>query len=158
MGARPDLVACWLFRVRADACVEILLIRRAPGRMFEGLWQGVTGRLEAGERIVAGALREVAEETGLGPADFEGLMETDLVNWFHADDLDTLLCEVVFAARIRPQAAVAISAEHDAFRWVTPDEARDLVTWPAYREVIDRVVWLVDNPSRAVSFRLPDPS
>ncbi|MEO8469777.1 MAG: NUDIX domain-containing protein [Chloroflexota bacterium] len=157
MGARPDLVACWLFRVGTDAGVEILLIRRAAGRMFAGLWQGVTGRLEHGERIVAGALREVAEETGLGPADFEAFMETDLVNWFHADDLDTVLCEVVFAARIRPESEVTISDEHDAYRWVTPDAARELVTWPAYQEVIDRVVWLVDNPSRAVSFRLPDP-
>ena len=157
MGARPDLVACWPFRVGTDGGVEILLIRRAPGRMFEGLWQGVTGRLKAGERIAAGALREVAEETGLGPADFEAFMETDLVNWFHADDLDTLLCEVVFAVRIRSDAEVVISDEHDAYQWVTPDEARGLVTWPAYQEAIDRVVWLVDNPLRAVSFRLPNP-
>ena len=158
MGARPDLVACWLFRVGTDAGIEILLIRRAPSRMFAGLWQGVTGRLEDGERITAGALREVDEETGLGPADFEAFMETDLVNWFHADDLDTLLSEVVFAARIRSGAEVTISDEHDAYRWVTPDQARELVTWPAYREAIDRVVWLVDNPARAETFRLTDPS
>lgn len=158
MGTRPDLVACWIFRAGERGDIEILLIRRAPGRLYPGLWQCVTGKLEAGERIVDGALREVVEETGLGPAEFEAFMETDLVNWFHADDLDMLLSEVIFVARIRSGAEVTISDEHDAYRWVTPDQARELVTWPAYQEAIDRVVWLVNNPARAETFRLADPS
>ena len=84
-------------------------------------------------------------------------METDIVNWFHAADLDTLLCEAVFAARVRPGAEVVISDEHDAFQWLAPAQARALVTWPAYQRAIDTVVWLVENPARAVTFRLPDP-
>lgn len=158
MSARPDLVACWLFRLDAAGRPEILLIRRAPDRMYAGLWQCVTGRLEAGERIAAAALREVAEETGLGAADIEAFYETDLVNWFHAADLDTLLCEAVFAARLRPGADVVISDEHDAFRWLAAEAAKELVTWPAYRRAIDMVVWLVANPDRAAAFALPDPS
>ena len=157
MGTRPDLVACWIFRAGEGGDIEILLIRRAPGRLYPGLWQCVTGKLEVGERIVDGALREVAEETGLGPAEFEAFMETNLVNWFHAADLDTLLCEAVFAARVRSDATVTISDEHDAFQWLAPDVAKELVTWPAYQRAIDTVKWLVDNPARAVSFRLPDP-
>ena len=39
---RPDLVDCWMFRVgmtaRAVERPEILLIRRAPGRILPGLW------------------------------------------------------------------------------------------------------------------------
>jgi len=65
---RPDLVDCWMFRVgrtaRDIAKPEILLIRRAPGRILPGLWQCVSGSLEAGETITAGALRELREETG----------------------------------------------------------------------------------------------
>ena len=64
MSVRPDLVACWLFRIVEDR-PEILLIHRSPGRLYPGLWQCVTGKLEPGERIVEAALREVAEETGL---------------------------------------------------------------------------------------------
>ena len=37
MSLRPDLVACWLFRLDAAGNPEILLIRRAPDRMYPGL-------------------------------------------------------------------------------------------------------------------------
>jgi 8-oxo-dGTP pyrophosphatase MutT (NUDIX family) len=157
MSARPDLVACWLFRLDEAGRPEILLIRRASDRMYPGLWQCVTGKLEPGERIAAGALREVAEETGLAAADLEALYETDLVNWFHEASLDAILCEAVFAARVRATAEVALSFEHDDARWLSVDDAKELVTWPAYVRAIDTVVWLLDNPSKARAFRLPDP-
>jgi 8-oxo-dGTP pyrophosphatase MutT (NUDIX family) len=150
---RPDLVACWVYRV-AGARLEILLIRRADGRTYPGLWQCVTGRLETGETITAGALREVAEETGLAGADIEAFFETDIVNWFHESSVDGLMSEAVFAARVRPDAAVAISDEHDDLRWCSPAEAHELVLWPAYHRAIEQVEWLVANPSKAAVYRL----
>jgi 8-oxo-dGTP pyrophosphatase MutT (NUDIX family) len=158
VSARPDLVACWLFRVGADGGTEILLIRRAPDRMYPGLWQCVTGKLEPGERIVDGALREVAEETGLRGSDLAALFETDIVNWFHELSVDVLMCEAVFAARVRPEAAVVLSIEHDDMRWVDANAAKALVTWPAYIRAIDTIGWLVADPVRAAAFRLPDPA
>jgi 8-oxo-dGTP pyrophosphatase MutT (NUDIX family) len=155
---RPDLVACWLYRVTGDGQLEILLIHRAPGRMYPGLWQCVTGRLEAGETILAGALREVAEETGIGPASIEALFETDIVNWFHEVAVDGLMSEAVFAARLRLDAAITISDEHDDLRWLTPAEAHELVTWPSYHRAIEQLEWLVANPDRAAVYRLPDPT
>jgi dATP pyrophosphohydrolase len=155
---RPDLVACWLFRLDGAGQIEILLIHRAPGRMYPGLWQCVTGRLEAGERISEGALREVAEETGLGSGDFEGFYETDIVNWFHEQAMDGLMSEAVFAARVRREAAVTISHEHDDYRWVSPTDAHGLVLWPAYHRAIDQLEWLVANPEKASVYRLPDPA
>ena len=157
MSARPDLVACWLFRLDARGEPEFLLIRRAADRMFAGMWQCVTGKLEAGERILEGALREVAEESGLGPSDLEAVFDTDVVNWFHHDSLDVLLCEAVFAARVRPGAEVVISDEHDDARWLSLDDARALVTWPAYERAIDFVEWLLANPGKAEAFRLSSP-
>ncbi|HEY2917114.1 MAG TPA: NUDIX domain-containing protein [Candidatus Limnocylindrales bacterium] len=154
MSARPDLVACWLFRERVPGEPEILLIRRAPDRLYPGLWQCVTGKLEPGERIVDGALREVAEETGLVAADLEAVFETDIVNWFHEASLDALLCEAVFAARVRADADVQLSDEHDDQRWLDPAAARALVVWPAYERAIDTVAWLVARPDKAKAFRL----
>lgn len=155
---RPDLVACWLFRVLPDTGLEILLIHRAPGRMYPGLWQCVTGRLEMGEATVAGAFREVAEETGIGPADIEGAFETDIVNWFHEATVDGLMSEAVFAARVRPDATITLSNEHDDLRWVNPAEAHELVLWPAYHRAIEQLEWLLANPDKAAVYRLPDPA
>ena len=154
MSARPDLVACWLYRVAVEGRPEILLIRRAPDRMYPGLWQCVTGKLEAGERIVEGALREVTEETGLDRSDLEEVMDTDIVNWFHAGDLDALLCEAVFAARVRNDAAISLSTEHDDVRWVAPDAAKALVVWPAYVRAIDFIEWLLAHPAKAGAYHL----
>jgi 8-oxo-dGTP pyrophosphatase MutT (NUDIX family) len=138
--------------------LEILLIRRAQGRMYPGLWQCVTGRLEAGETITAGALREVAEETGLAAADIEAFFETDIVNWFHESSVDGLWSEVVFAARVRPDATVVISDEHDDLRWCSPAEAHALVPWPSYHRAIEQVEWLLANPSKAAVYSLPLPA
>ena len=153
MTLRPDLVACWLYRVRPGG-LEILLIRRAPGRIHAGLWQCVTGRLEPGERIVGAALREVAEETGLRRVDLEAVFETDIVNFFHEASLDAVMSEAVFAARVRPEATAVISHEHDGLRWLVPAEAKAAVVWPAYVRAIELVEWLVANPGRAASFEL----
>lgn len=153
MSLRPDLVACWLFRL-APAELEILLIRRANGRPYPGLWQCVTGRLEPGERITAAALREVEEETGLRPDDLEIVFETEHVNLFHEVLVDALMVEAVFAARVRPTAIVTLSHEHDGHQWLAPEAAAKLVTWPAYERAIDAVRWLVDNPERAAAFAL----
>ena len=154
MSVRPDLVACWLFRLTADGAPEILLIRRAPDRMYPGLWQCVTGKLEKGERILDAALREVSEETGLGTTDLEAVFETDVVNWFHEAAVDGLMCEAVFAARVRYDATVVLSHEHDDHRWLAPDGAKALVTWPAYERAIDAIIWMLANPTKAESFRL----
>jgi 8-oxo-dGTP pyrophosphatase MutT (NUDIX family) len=153
VSVRPDLVACWLYRLDAAGQPEILLIRRSPDRMYPGLWQCVTGKLEPGERILDGALREVAEETGLGREDLTDLMDTDIVNWFHAADLDAILCEAVFAARVRDGAAVTLSFEHDDHRWLSADDARALVIWPAYERAIDFVGWVLAHPDKAAGYR-----
>lgn len=134
--------------------MEVLLIRRAQTRLYPGLWQCVTGKVEPGERILDAALREVSEETGLSDADLEIVFDTDITNWFHAADLDTILCETVFAARVRPDAKVVLSDEHDAFLWLPPAEAKELVVWAAYEQGIDFVAWLLAHPGKAATFRI----
>jgi len=153
---RPDLVACWVFRLDAAGRPEILLIRRSGGRIYAGIWQCVTGRLEGDERVVDGALREVREETGLDRADIDDVFETDIINWFHEPSVDAVWCEAVFAARVRPDATIRLSHEHDDLRWLTPDAARELVVWPAYEQAIGMVEWLVAHPAKAGHYRLLD--
>ena len=87
--SRPDLVDCWIYRPTPRG-LEILLIRRAPGRILAGLWQCVSGSLEPGERVAAGALRELREETGFDDSTIERFFDLDLVNQFHEPSVDAV--------------------------------------------------------------------
>ncbi|MEO7229573.1 MAG: NUDIX domain-containing protein [Candidatus Limnocylindrales bacterium] len=154
MTLRPDIAACWLYRIPVPGDLEILLIRRSTAGTYPGLWQCVTGKIEPGEPILDAALREVAEEAGLISEDLEAVLETDIVNTFHEVKLDALLVEAVFAARVRPGAVVRLSGEHDDARWLSPDAARELVVWPAYLRAIEFLEWLVAKPELESTFRL----
>jgi 8-oxo-dGTP pyrophosphatase MutT (NUDIX family) len=155
MTLRPDLVECWVFRATAPgAGVEILLLRRAPHRIFPGLWQCVTGGVEPGERIPMAALREVEEETGLHGADIEAFYDLDQVAPFYDEGGDAVAVSAIFAVRIRPGAEPRPSHEHDAMRWVAAAEAPSLVVWPSYADSIRRVAEVLVDPARERWFRL----
>ncbi len=96
-----------MFRVgrtaRDIARPEILLIRRRRPDPAGP----VAVRLRfprAGERSPAGALRELAEETGFGPEAIEGFYDLDLVNQFHEPSVDGIVTAAVFAVRLHPTA------------------------------------------------------
>ena len=163
MSLRPDLVECWVFRVapagprdaRPDAeRLEILLIRRAPHRIFPGLWQCVTGGVEPGERIPAAAMREVREETGLGPDEIEAFYDLDQVAPFYDEGTDAVVISAIFAARVRPDAEAHESWEHDGLRWVPAADAPGLAIWPSYGESVRRVRELLLDPAAEPWFRL----
>jgi 8-oxo-dGTP pyrophosphatase MutT (NUDIX family) len=156
MSLRPDLIECWVFRVtpqtspsdaRPDADrLEILLIRRAAHRIFPGLWQCVTGGVEPGERVPAAAMREVREETGLGPPEIERFYDLDQVAPFYDDGADAVVVSAVFAARVHPDAKPRASWEHDGLRWVPAADAPRLAIWPSYADSIRRVSELLLDP------------
>ncbi len=164
MGIRPDIVECWVFRVqppsgpddgRTDADrLEILLIRRAPDRIFPGLWQCVTGGVEADESVPAAAIREVREETGFGPEDVLAYYDLDQVASFYDEGSDGVVVSAIFAARVRPEVAARTSLEHDGLRWVAPAEAVKLAIWPSYAESIRRIRETLLDPSLAGWFLL----
>lgn len=152
MSFRPDIVAVWVYRIpdaeRPDQ-IELLLLHRAPHRPLAGLWQCVTGSIEPEERVVAAAVRELAEETGMAGEAIEAFYDLDLVSQFHWPDVDAVLSEVVFAARVRPGTEPVLSAEHDDARWVDPGEAIRSCVWPSYREAIERIATILPDADRA---------
>ena len=150
---RPDLVDAWIYRETTDG-VEILLMRRAPGRILPGLWQCVSGSLEPGERVAAGALREVSEETGFDASTILGFYDLDLVNQFHEPSVDAVLTAAVFAVRVGPDSQPRLSHEHDDARWLPIEEAHREVVWPGYRTAIERIRDDLADPARAPWFEL----
>lgn len=60
----PVSVLVYCFRRKAGE-IEYLMLRRTA--KYGGFWQGVTGALNDGETLEAGAARELWEETGYAP-------------------------------------------------------------------------------------------
>ncbi len=123
----------------SPADLQILLMRRSPGRILPGLWQCVSGSLEDGESVTDGALRELIEETGFGPGQIQGFYDLDQVNQFHEPSYRAIVTSAIFAVRVAAAAEPVLSHEHDSMRWVSPEEALELAVWPAYRESIRRI-------------------
>jgi 8-oxo-dGTP pyrophosphatase MutT (NUDIX family) len=154
MSFRPDFVDCWVFR-GPIATREILLLRRSPAEeILPGLWQCVAGRLVDGERVAAGALREVLEETGLGRGEILHFYDLDLVNQFHEPAYDAIVSAAVFAVEVRPEAEPVHSDEHDALRWVPLATVADDLAWPGYHDAVDRIARFLATPERARWFEL----
>ena len=155
---RPDLVDCWIFRIVRSArdvpSIEILLLRRSPGRILPGLWQCVSGSLEDDDRVAVGALRELHEETGFGPEQIEAFYDLDLVNQFHEPSYDAVVTAAVFAVRVRADAEPTLSHEHDDARWLAIDDAHRDVVWPGYRTAIERIRDDLSREDRAPWFEL----
>src|SRR4051812_12247946 len=99
-------------------------------------WSLPKGKLDRGEGFEAGALREVEEETGirariveeLAPVRYVDRKGRDkIVRWYRME-LDG------------EPAAFAPNDEVDEVRWLTPAEARELLTYDHDRTLIGTVV------------------
>ena len=110
----------------------VLFLRRLEGDDWDGLWWFPGGACEPGESPPAAAARETAEETGLVPVALEVVAERTVRAPSGATRTFTL-----FVADA-PDGEVALSAEHDAARWVPPDWflAQDLEQWRAASELL----------------------
>jgi 8-oxo-dGTP diphosphatase len=114
---------------------EVLLIKRGnPPR--QGQWSLPGGRLEWGETLVAGALRELGEETGV-TAEILGLLDAvDGVFTSRATGETTRHYVMIdYAARWLAGDPVAGDDAAEA-RFFTLDEAMAAVEWDQTRRVI----------------------
>jgi dATP pyrophosphohydrolase len=118
----------------APADPAVLVLRRARAGRSPGTWEAVHGAIESGETAVQAALRELREETGLAPA---RLYNASRVEAFYRHAQDEVALIPVFVALVAADAAVRLSAEHDAFEWLAPAAALARVTWPRMRRALE---------------------
>lgn len=148
----PEIVSkvidCYVFR-RREGRVEFLTLRRAARTRIGGTWQAVHGKIESGESAVGAALREMREETGLTPI---GFWQLETVNTFYVAATDQIMLCPAFAAEVVADAAVAISDEHDEFRWCEPADAIAAFLWPGQRDAVRETMELIVGRSAAERF------
>ena len=113
-----------LARDGADG-LELLLVRRNPAQRFAGgCWVFPGGALDAGETHRAAAVRELAEEAGVGVVEHDALVE--YARWITPELLEIRFDTRFFVARA-PDGARARPDGEEAVdvRWTTPRAALD---------------------------------
>lgn len=115
---------------------RVLVLKMNPDR--GGHWQPVTGSVDPGESFAECALREAREESGFTferLPQFLGLEYEFEGRWGLAVERAFLLPLI---GGEEPPAATLDPKEHCDYRWVTPEEALELVPFPNNRQAIQR--------------------
>ncbi len=135
---RVTLVDAYPLR-RGENGIELLTLRRCqPGRS-PGSWEAVHGHIEMDEKPMDAALREIVEETGLRP---ERVYNLSRVETIYLHKLDEVSLVPAFAVFVHEGEEIRLSAEHDAFEWLTLPDASARLSWPRCRRMLHDIAAL----------------
>lgn len=148
MNIISNLIEAHIFREK-DGVLEFVLLKRSPEQYYPNIWQMVTGKIKENETAYQTALREIKEETSLTPAK---LWVAPTVNSFYTPDKDYICLLPVFAAKVKYDCKVKLSNEHREFKWVNPEEAKNLLAWDGQRKSVDVIVDYVLNRNSFLNF------
>lgn len=107
-----------------------LMLKRSPGKYYEHLWQGVAGKIEKGETAVQTVVRELKEETGKEPTK---IFVADHIASFYNAKYDQIFMVPIFGIEVEG-SEVQLSEEHSEYKWVSFEEALNLLTWKGQKE------------------------
>lgn len=130
---KANIIEAHIFR-RNGNDIEFLLLKRAEGEIYPGLWQMVSGSKEEGETSHDAALREVFEETGIQPANF---WAAPVVNSYYNPVTDLITMIPVFLIETAADCVVSISQEHSEYKWAGKAETISLLAWAGQRNAVE---------------------
>jgi len=133
-GIKAGVVDVYVIRPLREGW-KVLAVKRATDTRCPNAWETIHGRLEAGERPEDGAVREVAEETGLAIARLYNVT----VQPFYLHMFETVQLAVVFAAFVDEPATVRLGEEHQSHEWLSLDEAASRFVWPREVEALGHI-------------------
>jgi len=85
----------------------------------------ITGGIEVGETTQEAVVRELKEETGITKAK---LYVIPMVNSYYLSAVDKVCLSPVFLCEAKNKD-VKISDEHSEYKWVSFEEAKELIHW-----------------------------
>ena len=145
------LIDLYPYRVVGDD-VSFLLFRRAKGKIYEGQWRMIGGKVKVQETYWQAALRELKEETNLVPKIFWTIPS---INQFYEYSTDKILSIPAFAAEIHTDDTIQLDGEHTEFRWIEPEEASTYIQWPEQIRLIELTNRLITSNKILDDWRVP---
>lgn len=125
------IIEVCVFKFENDRVQYLLLHRAKEEPVYPNIWQLVSGSIEAKEKAVDAALRELNEETMLKPRAF---WNVPFANAFYDHVTDVVNVSPMFAAQVEAGIEPRLSAEHDAYGWFDHENAARKLVWPGQRE------------------------
>jgi 8-oxo-dGTP diphosphatase len=130
---------------------DVLLIERsAQARLFPGYYNGIGGHVERGEDVLAAAMREVTEETGLRVARLElrGVLSIAHSQYHDRASVEDAPGALVFVFVGQTTERRVTPSDEGDLSWVALDRLRDYRLMPDLYDLLPR--WLsrsaVDGP------------
>ncbi|MBT02235.1 NUDIX pyrophosphatase [bacterium] len=120
---------------------RFLMLKRAKGKMYEGMWRMVAGKIKPNEKAWEACLREIQEETNLK---IDELYSVPFVNSFYEWETDSIHSIPVFLA-ITKESKVTMNDEHDKYEWLYIDEAISRLEWPGQKKGIEESFKMLTN-------------
>ena len=121
--------------------IRFLLLKRAKTKIYEHLWQGVAGKIEAGEAAWEAAIRELKEETGFEPV---RIFVADHVSKFYEAHGDWVNMVPVFGIEVEDEEVI-LSDEHCEFKLVDFNTAHQTLIWSGQKDGIAAVFNMLNS-------------
>jgi 8-oxo-dGTP diphosphatase len=122
---------------------DVLLIRRSTqARIFPGVCNGIGGHVERGEDVLASAIREVREETGL---ELQHLWLRGVISIAHSQYRDSAAGEnepgaLVFVFVGRTDRREVTASDEGELCWVALDQLHKMQLVPDLYEILPRIL------------------
>ena len=126
---------------RKNKEIRFLLLKRAKTKIYEHLWQGVAGKIEAGETSWEAAIRELKEETGFEPV---RMFVADHVSKFYEAHGDRVNLVPVFGIEVDDEEVI-LSDEHCEFKWVDFNTAHQTLIWSGQKDGIAAIFNMLNS-------------
>lgn len=142
------MIEAHIFRM-VDNVPEFLLLKRSELEVYPGIWQMVTGSSNQEERALQTVVREIKEETDLLP---KRLWVVPFINSFYSWKRNHICLVPVFAAMVENDARVRISEEHTEYKWVSRDEAVEMLAWIGQRSSVNYIYDFFTTKNSSLNF------
>ena len=131
----PEVVTCFLTYENT-----VLILKRSNKvKTFKGYWAGISGYVEKDEKPITTAMKEIIEETGLQPNEFQLLNMGKTITIKSVDNDEQCSWKIHPFLFETTTQQISIDWEHTEYRWIKPDWICGYKTVPKLKEALDLV-------------------
>jgi|GEM_PF-913209 len=143
-----QLISEGRFQVAAGAVIEdlssgkiLLLQRKSDDKLRPNGYEPIYGRLKQGEELEHGLLREIKEETGL--TQVEVVQQISYWHIYRGEKIkQNEVIGLTFWCQTDHQTEITLSLEHQAYLWVEPAEALNMIKHSSIKEDLEKcLLW-----------------